>query len=81
MTRDLIERLGEIIPWCMDINELNAEAAAEIKRLRAEIERLRATICDALDDEVARRFMSKWCAEAIAALGYDPALKDTTPWK
>ena len=51
----------------------------EIERLRADNARLRAAICDALDDEVSRRFMSHWCAKAITAIGYDPALKDTTP--
>jgi hypothetical protein len=52
---------------------------ATIAKLRVEIEQLRAVICDALDDEVARRMMSQWCAEAITAIGYDPAPKDTTP--
>lgn len=40
--------------------------------LRAEIERLQELVRDALDDEVARRLMPKWCEDARRALESKP---------
>ena len=67
-TQSLSERLrmeGRGTDW----SDIAREAADALDAKDKEIVRLRETILDALDDEVAQRMMSKWCADATAVIG------------
>jgi flagellar motility protein MotE (MotC chaperone) len=73
--RELQELRAEVVRLtsARQLMQLDAEKYRdEARQLRAEVERLKELVRDALDDEAALRLMPKWCEEARRALEPKP---------